>query len=240
MQAAFVVKLRRGNGGAIRMSRKKLIPCEYKRSNLGAVFGIGVILFSAFLISQFKGYDPDGTAVKTVAVTGSVIAGSLFIVNMISLIKSRKKIEHMHYMLGQKSVKGRVVCTKRLAYFAGKEVPQDGPVKIRNVTYLYKMQIEWDDPLTGITETFWSEEYSEDLETILGSDEVLVYYSPDGDKWVEPLAYREKLSDPSLGGKKGFYDTVSYLIENHLLLFMAVTMGISILLFLVLIKIIFR
>lgn len=221
------------------MSRKKLTPCEYKRSNVGAVFGLGVILFTAFLISQFKGADPDGTAVKAVAVAGSVIAGLLFIGNIISLIKSRKKIEHMHYMLGQKSVKGRVVCTKRLAYFAGKEVPQDGPVNIRNVTYFYKMEIEWDDPLTGRTETFWTEEYSENLETLLGSDEVLVYYSPHGDKWVEPLVYRGKRSEPSLGGKKGFSDTVSYLIEKHLLLFMAGTMVISIVIFLVLSKIIF-
>lgn len=221
------------------MSRKKLIPCEYKRSNLGAVFGLGVILFSAFLISQFKGYDSDGTAVKAVAVAGSLIAGSLFIGNIISLIKSRKKIEHMRYMLSQKSVKGRVACTKRLAYFAGKEVSQDGSVNIRNVTYFYKMEIEWDDPLTGRTETFWTEKYAENLETILGSDEVLVYYSSDGDKWVEPLVYREKLSDPSLNGKKGFSDTASYFIERHLLLFIIGTLVISILFFIALTKIMF-
>lgn len=222
------------------MSRKKLIPCGYKRSDLGFALGLGVILFSAFLISQVKDHDPDGTAVKTIVVVGSVIAGLLFISNIISLIKGRKKVEYMYYMLGQNSVEGRVVSTKRLAYFAGKEVPQDGPVNIRNVTYYYKMEIEWDDPLTGRTETFWSEEYSENLETILGGDEVLVYYSPEGDKWVEPLVYRKKLSDPSLGGKRGFYDTVSYFIEKHLLLFMAGTMVISILFFLAFCKIISR
>lgn len=221
------------------MNRKKLIPCEYKRPDLGFALGLGVILFSAFLISQVKDYDPDGTGVKTIAVVGSVIAGLLFINNMIGIIKSREKIGHMRYMLSQKSVKGRVVSTKRLAYFAGKEVSQDGSVNIRNVTYYYKMEIEWDDPLTGRTETFWSDEYSENLKMLLGGDEVLVYYSPDGDKWVEPLVYGEKLSDPSLGGKEGFFDTASYLIERHLLLFIIGTLVISVLGFIAITKIMF-
>lgn len=222
------------------MRRKKLVPCGYKHPGLGFALGLGVILFAAFLIWRVKDLDPDGTAVKTIVIVGSVIAGSLFILNIVSIIKSREKITHMRYMLGQKSVKGRVVSTKRLAYFAGKEVPEDGPVNIRNVTYYYKMEIEWDDPLTGRTETFWSEEYSENLETLLGGDEVLVYYSPEGDKWVEPLVYREKLSDPSLGGKEGFYDTASYFIERHLLLLIIGTLTISILSFIAITKIMFR
>lgn len=221
------------------MSRKKLIPCGYERPDLGFALGLGVILFAAFLIWRVKDYDPDGTAVTTIVVVGSVIAGSLFINNVTGLIKSREKIGHMRYMLGQESVKGRIVSTKRLAYFAGKEVSQDGPVNIRNITYHYKMEIEWDDPLTGRTETFWSKEYSENLETLLGGDEVLVYYSPEGDKWVEPLVYREKLSDPSLGGKEGFYDTASYFIERHLLLLIIGTLTISILSFIVITKIMF-
>lgn len=221
------------------MSRKKLIPCGYERPDLGFAFGLGVILFAAFLIWQVKDYDPDGTAVTTIVVVGSVIAGSLFISNVIGLIKSREKIEHMRYMLGQESVKGRIVSTKRLVYFAGKEVSQDGPVNIRNVTYYYKMEIEWVDPFTGRTETFWSGKYSENLETILGGDEVLVYYSPEGDKWIEPLEYREKLSDPSLGGKEGFSDTASYFIERHLLLLIIGTLTISILSFIAITKIMF-
>lgn len=220
------------------MNRKKLIPYQYKRSDLGCTFGLGTILFSAFLISQFKDYDSNGTGLKIIAVVGSVIAGAFFISNIISHRKNRKNIEHMHYMLRQDSVQGRVVRTKRIQYFAGRKVPEDRPINFRNAVYLYKMEIEWENPLSGITDTFWSDEYNEDLETVLGGDEVLVYYSPDGDKWVEPLVYREKLSDPSLGGEKGIFDTVSYLIERHPLLFMTGTLAISLLFFLLILRLI--
>lgn len=193
---------------------KGLIPHGYGSVRGGTICATFLSLWSAFLISRFIGYPGGREACTYFGISACALAFLFVLSDVTTNLKRRRRNKHMHEMLQQPYVYGRIVAITPVHKRTHREIKEEELRTVRGRDTLYTMTVEYDDPVSGEPRTVTSEPYFYNLNVCLKGKRVEVHYNSAGDAWPQPVELRTSMDEESIGPNKKANDRHFWVVEH--------------------------
>ena len=162
-----------------------MTPIGYSRKSIGIFFAVAICIGAGALMVIFVSSGATFSDIKYFGIVAGVLALFCIISDITTNIKNKKKIAHRKTMLSCPKTRGKVVEVKRNPYFVGKEFKESPHINPMGQNVVYRIVASVCNPSIGEEVIVTSEKYSRNVNSFIKDGYVDVYYSQNGEYWIE-------------------------------------------------------